>query len=68
MDDSLKKNVALGMDDVQIDMNRLHHAIEQAQLSDLVEQLPQGLDNIVGERGIRLSAGQRQPIALALAF
>ena len=48
MDDSLKKNIALGIDDEQVDMNRLHQAIEQAQLSDLVEQLPQGLDNIVG--------------------
>ena len=68
MDDSLKKNIALGMDDEQVDMNRLHQAIEQAQLSDLVKQLPQGLDNIVGERGIRLSGGQRQRIALARAF
>ena len=68
MDDSLKKNIALGIDDEQVDINRLHQAIEQAQLSDLVEQLPQGLDNIVGERGIRLSGGQRQRIALARAF
>ncbi len=68
MDDSLKKNIALGIDDEQVDMKRLHQAIEQAQLSDLVEQLPQGLDNIVGERGIRLSGGQRQRIALARAF
>ena len=68
MDDSLKKNIALGIDDEQVDMNRLHQAIEQAQLSDLVKQLPKGLDNIVGERGIRLSGGQRQRIALARAF
>jgi ABC-type multidrug transport system fused ATPase/permease subunit len=68
MDDSLKKNIALGIDDEQVDINRLHQAIEQSQLSDLVEQLPQGLDNIVGERGIRLSGGQRQRIALARAF
>ena len=68
MDDSLKKNVALGMDDEQIDMNRLHQAIEQAQLNDLVKQLPKGVDNLVGERGIRLSGGQRQRIALARAF
>ena len=68
MDDSLKKNIALGMDDEQVDMNCLHQAIEQAQLTDLVKQLPKGLDNIVGERGIRLSGGQRQRIALARAF
>ena len=68
MDDSLKKNIALGIDDEEVDINRLHQAIEQAQLSDLVEQLPHGLDNIVGERGIRLSGGQRQRIALARAF
>ena len=56
------------MDDEQIDMNRLHQAIEQAQLYDLVKQLPKGVDNLVGERGIRLSGGQRQRIALARAF
>ena len=68
MDDSLKKNIALGIDDEQVDMNRLHQAVEKAQLTDLVKQLPKGLDNIVGERGIRLSGGQRQRIALARAF
>ena len=49
-------------------MNRIYRAIEQAQLSDLVKQLPKGLDNIIGERGVRLSGGQRQRIALARAF
>ena len=60
--DSIKTNLTLGRD---IDVNKLWHALEIAQLKDTVEQLPDKLDTIVGRQGIRLSGGQRQRLAIA---
>jgi ATP-binding cassette, subfamily B, bacterial PglK len=68
IDNSMRCNVALGVKESEIDENRLRQALRQARLSELVEQLPQGMDTILGERGVRLSGGQRQRVALARAF
>ena len=68
IDNSLRNNIALGMEDEEIDDVQLHEAIRQARLTELVEQLPDGVETILGERGIRLSGGQRQRVALARAF
>lgn len=68
LDDSLRRNIALGVQDAQIDPVRLANAIRMAQLEELVAQLPQGLDTTVGERGVRLSGGQRQRAAIARAL
>ena len=68
IDDSLKKNVALGVPDEEIDMKKVELALKQSQLFSLLDQLPQGVDTLLGERGIRLSGGQRQRVALARAF
>lgn len=68
IDDTLRRNVALGLDDQEIDENRIAEALRQARLADLVTDLPDGSDTIIGERGIRLSGGQRQRVALARAF
>ncbi len=68
IDNSLRCNVALGEEESAIDEIRLKEALRQARLSELVEQLPQGVETILGERGIRLSGGQRQRVALARAF
>ncbi len=63
---SLRENVAYGkLDATEKEVLR---AIEQANASEFVEQLPQGLDTIVGERGVKLSGGQRQRIAIARAI
>jgi ABC-type multidrug transport system fused ATPase/permease subunit len=67
-DDTMRRNVALGVDDTQIDGARVSEALRQARLEELVHQLPNGIDTIIGERGIRLSGGQRQRVALARAF
>ena len=68
IDNSLRCNVALGEEESEIDETRLLEALRQARLSELVEQLPQGVNTILGERGVRLSGGQRQRVALARAF
>lgn len=68
IDNTLRKNVALGIEDAAIDEQRLTNALQMALLSELVEQLPDGVETMLGERGVRLSGGQRQRIALARAF
>lgn len=67
-DDTLRGNVALGTADDEVDEERLQTAIVNARLEELVRQLPDGVNTLLGERGIRLSGGQRQRIALARAF
>ena len=68
MDDSLRRNVALGVHDSDVDDSQVLRAIEQASLQEWFATLPKGLDTELGERGIRVSGGQRQRIALARAF
>jgi len=67
-DDTLRRNVAFGLPNNQIDDAAVHRAIRAAQLEELVRSLPDGLETIVGERGIRLSGGQRQRIGIARAL
>jgi ATP-binding cassette, subfamily B, bacterial PglK len=68
VDDSLKKNIALGVLDKDIDCKRIDSAIKLSKLTSLVKSMPNGLDTLIGERGVRLSGGQRQRIILARAF
>lgn len=67
-DDSLRRNVAFGVRDAEIDEERVRAALEDAQLGDFVRGLPDGLDTPLGERGSRLSGGQRQRIGIARAL
>jgi ABC-type multidrug transport system fused ATPase/permease subunit len=67
-DDTLRRNIAFGTDAREIDEDRLARAVERAQLADFVATLPDGLDTLVGERGVRLSGGQRQRVAVARAL
>lgn len=67
-DDTLRRNVAFGLADDAIDENALRRAMQAAQLEELVASLPEGLDTIVGERGVRLSGGQRQRVGIARAL
>ena len=68
IDDTLRRNIALGVPDPAIDEAALREAIELAQLDEFVESLPHGLETTVGERGVRISGGQRQRIAIARAL
>ena len=65
MDDTLRNNVAFGIDEDLIDDIKIWAALEEAQLKEYVESLEKGLDTTIGERGMRLSGGQRQRIGIA---
>ena len=65
IDDTVERNIAFGVPDNLIDRKRLKKAIEMAQLTEVVEQLPNGIETVVGERGVLLSGGQRQRIGIA---
>ena len=67
-DDTLTRNVAFGLPNETIDSAKVWRAIHAAQLYEFVHSLPQGLDTLVGERGVRLSGGQRQRIGIARAL
>lgn len=66
--DSIRKNIAFGVPEDEIDDERIWKVLEQAQLKDFVEQLDQKLETQVGERGVRFSGGQRQRVAIARAL
>jgi ABC-type multidrug transport system fused ATPase/permease subunit len=68
LDDSLRRNIALGEDDDSIDEDAIREAVALAQLDGFVASLPGGLDTVVGERGARMSGGQRQRVAIARAL
>ncbi len=67
-DNTLRENIAFGVEPDQIDDTTLWAAIKAAQLESVVDQAELGLETIVGERGIRLSGGQRQRIGIARAL
>jgi ABC-type multidrug transport system fused ATPase/permease subunit len=68
IDDTIERNIAFGVPDHLIDDHQLNKAIKLAQLSDLIDQLPDGMQTMVGEHGVRLSGGQRQRIGIARAL
>ena len=67
-DDTLRANVAFGCNKNEISEYAIQDALKSAQLEDFVASLPDGLDTVVGERGVRLSGGQRQRIGIARAL
>ena len=68
MDDTIRANIAFGLDKEQINEEALWTAIKGAQLEQFVKSLPEGLDTIIGDRGVKLSGGQRQRIGIARAL
>jgi len=68
IDDTVTRNIALGIPDNLVDTTKLKNSINQAKLSELINQMPEGLNTLLGESGIQLSGGQRQRVALARAF
>lgn len=68
IDDTIRKNVAFGYAEEDIDDQKVWAALKEAQLDEFVKSLPDGLDTGIGERGIRISGGQRQRISIARAL
>lgn len=68
LDDTIRRNIALGVLDTQIDDEQVWRVLEQAQMKEFVEELNEGLDTVIGEHGIRFSGGQAQRLAIARAL
>ena len=67
-DDTLSNNIALGITEDEINDDWLREAIDKSELTELIESLPNKLDTVVGEHGVKLSGGQRQRIGIARAL
>lgn len=68
LDDTVKHNIAFGVDEEEIDEERIKTVLEEAQLKSMIESLPDGLNTELGEQGLKISGGQRQRIAIARAL
>ena len=68
IDESIRDNIAFGIDADRIDDNRIWEVLKEAQLKEFVEELPEGLDTTIGDRGVRISGGQRQRLGIARAL
>ena len=67
-DDTVRANIAIGQPREDVDDDRMWAVLEQSQLADVVRELPDGLDNVIGEAGVQLSGGQRQRLGVARAL
>ena len=68
LDDTLERNISFTFGEEEIAAAGIANAVDLAHLDDVVRQLPEGLQTVVGEHGTRLSGGQRQRIAIARAL
>lgn len=67
-DDTIRNNVAFGIMEEDINEQAVLEALDKAQLLEFIDALPEGLNTMVGDRGVRLSGGQRQRIGIARAL
>jgi ABC-type multidrug transport system fused ATPase/permease subunit len=67
-DDTIKKNIAFGLNDDLIDKQKIQFSIKNSKLEEFIKNLDNGLSTKIGEFGDRISGGQRQRIAIARAF
>jgi ABC-type multidrug transport system fused ATPase/permease subunit len=68
LDETIAANIAFGVPVSSRDDEKLRNAVDRAQLLTFIDELPDGLQTVVGERGVRLSGGQRQRIGIARAL
>ena len=67
-DTTVKSNICFGLTNDQIDEEKLQHAIEASNLTNLINELPEGLSSTVGGGGVKISGGQKQRVAIARAL
>lgn len=67
-DDTIKKNIAFGVDNAKIDNKLLEDVIRKSKLDNLIVSLPDGVETLIGDRGSKLSGGQKQRIIIARAL
>jgi ATP-binding cassette, subfamily B, bacterial PglK len=67
-DESISENIAFGVSKSEINIEQINFVLEQSNLKSFVDQLPNGIDTLVGEKGVQISGGQRQRIAIARAL
>lgn len=68
MDDTIRHNIAYALNDDEIDDERIRQVLDEAQLTEFVSTLEDGVDSVIGESGVRISGGQRQRIGIARAL
>ncbi len=68
LDETIRANVAFGVPDAEVDEARIREVLKEAQLEEFIDTLPEGLDAVIGDRGVRISGGQRQRIGIARAL
>ena len=68
LDESIKKNIAFGIDENKINIERVNYAIKIARLDETIKKLKDGIETVVGDRGVRISGGQKQRIGIARAI
>lgn len=68
LDTTIRENVAFGVAPEKVDEERIWEVLGQAQMEEYVRNLPEGLDTVIGDRGVRISGGQRQRIGIARAL
>ena len=65
IDNSIRNNIAIGLDEKMIDDNSIRSALKASKLDSFVNNLSEGVDTIIGERGVRISGGQKQRLGIA---
>ena len=68
IDDTIKKNIAFGINEIDIDGNLLERSIKQSNLENFIKNQSKGLDAFIGEKASKISGGQKQRIAIARAL
>lgn len=68
IDDTIRRNITLGLPDAEADDDAIAQAVQLARLDEFVSSLPAGVDTLIGERGVRMSGGERQRVAIARAL
>ena len=68
IDDNIKRNIAFGLPELAIDEKKVIRSLKEAQIYEFIKTLPNGLNSIVGEKGVKLSGGQIQRIGIARAL